>query len=250
MGNQDFDDEIDLLPFFIEFKKHIAAIILAAVIGGVLTGGASFLLIKPQYESTSSIFVLSKETTLTSLADLQIGTTLTKDYTVIINSRPVMVDVVNNLGLNMSYRDLKKKISIVNPKETRIIQITAKDTDPAVAKLIADEVANTASQYIADIMEMIPPKIIETGEISDEKVSPKNGRNALIGALVGVIIVCGVIVINVLQNDSITTSDDVAKYLDMPVLASIPLAEALLGEEEFKKKKKLFGAKKKQEERF
>ena len=44
------------------------------------------------------VYVLSKETTLTSLADLQIGSQLTKDYSVMITSRPVLEQVIKNQG--------------------------------------------------------------------------------------------------------------------------------------------------------
>ena len=54
------------------------------------------------------VYVLSKETTLTSLADLQIGSQLTKDYSVMITSRPVLEQVIENQGLNMTYGQFKK----------------------------------------------------------------------------------------------------------------------------------------------
>ena len=60
------------------------------------------------------VYVLSKETTLTSLADLQIGSQLTKDYSVLVTSRPVLEQVIENQGLNMSVEELKNKISIGN----------------------------------------------------------------------------------------------------------------------------------------
>ena len=98
------------------------------------------------------MYILSQETTLTSLADLQIGSQLTKDYEVIVRSRPILEDVIQNLGLNMSHQDLEKKISINNPTDTRILSISVTDPDPVMAKTIVDEVANASSEYIGDLM--------------------------------------------------------------------------------------------------
>ena len=42
-----------------------------------------------------------------------------------------------------------------------------------------------SSEYIGDIMEMVPPKVIEEGTVSDKKASPSNGKNAMIGAMLG-----------------------------------------------------------------
>ena len=223
--------EIDLLQLFYALKKKIWFILAAMIIGGGLAGAYSIFLITPQYSSTSMMYILSKETTLTSLADLQIGSQLTEDYKVIVNSRPVLGEVIDSLALDMSYEQLLAKVSIGNPTDTRILTVTVTDPDPYRAKAIVDCVAETASDYIGEIMEMIPPKIIENGTVATRKTSPSNGKNAVLGALVGMVLVCGVIVIQVIMNDTVRKEEDVERYLGLTVLASVPLRE---GEERTK----------------
>lgn len=223
--------EIDLLQLFYALKKKIWFILAAMIIGGGLAGAYSKFLITPQYSSTSMMYILSKETTLTSLADLQIGSQLTEDYKVIVNSRPVLGEVIDSLALDMSYEQLLAKISIGNPTDTRILTVTVTDPDPYRAKAIVDCVSETASDYIGEIMEMIPPKIIENGTVATRKTSPSNGKNAVLGALAGMVLVCGVIVIQVIMNDTVRTEEDVERYLGLTVLASVPLRE---GEERTK----------------
>ena len=217
--------EIDLLQLFYALKKKIWFILAAMIIGGGLAGAYSKFLITPQYSSTSMMYILSKETTLTSLADLQIGSQLTEDYKVIVNSRPVLGEVIDSLALDMSYEQLLAKVSIGNPTDTRILTVTVTDPDPYRAKAIVDCVAETASDYIGEIMEMIPPKIIENGTVATRKTSPSNGKNAVLGALAGMVLVCGVIVIQVIMNDTVRTEEDVERYLGLSVLASVPLRE-------------------------
>ena len=223
--------EIDLLQLFYALKKKIWFILAAMIIGGGLAGAYSKFLITPQYSSTSMMYILSKETTLTSLADLQIGSQLTEDYKVIVNSRPVLGEVIDSLALDMSYEQLLAKVSIGNPTDTRILTVTVTDPDPYRAKAIVDCVAETASDYIGEIMEMIPPKIIENGTVATRKTSPSNRKNAVLGALAGMVLVCGVIVIQVIMNDTVRTEEDVERYLGLSVLASVPLRE---GEERTK----------------
>ena len=140
--------EIDLLELLAALRRKLWLILLAAVIGGGIAGAFSKFVLTPQYTSTAMMYILSQETTLTSLADLQIGSQLTKDYEVIVRSRPILEDVIQNLGLNMSHQDLEKKISINNPTDTRILSISVTDPDPVMAKTIVDEVANASSEYI------------------------------------------------------------------------------------------------------
>ena len=221
----DDEVEIDLLQLFRALKKRILWIVGAGVIMGGAFGLISKFAITPQYTSTSMVYILSKETTLTSLADLQIGSQLTQDYKIIVTSRPVISEVIDKLKLDISYENMVSKITINNPNDTRILSITAQDPDPVMAKDIADSVAKTSSEYIGDIMEMVPPKVIEEGTVSDKKASPSNGKNAMIGAMLGIVLVCGLTVVEELLNDTIQTEEDVEKYMGLTVLASVPLRE-------------------------
>lgn len=223
--NEDDEIEIDLLQLLRALKKRLLLIIAAAAVTGGMAGAFSKFVLTPQFTSTAMVYILSKETTLTSLADLQIGSQLTKDYKIIVTSRPVLEDVIETLNLNLTYKELNGKITINNPTDTRILSITAQDPDPRLAKDIADAVAKTSSEYIGDIMEMVPPKIIEEGVVATEKSSPSNSKNALIGALAGAFLVCGLTVLEVILNDTVQTEEDVEKYLGLTVLASVPLRE-------------------------
>lgn len=223
MENQ-YDDEIeiDLRELFFEIKKKLWLILLAAIAGAGIAGAFSKLVLKPVYSSTSMIYVLSKETTLTSLADLQIGSQLTKDYRVLVASRPVLEPVIESLGLEMDYEQLKRKITISNPSDTRLLTLTVEDTDPMMAKTIVDKVTDRASVYIGEIMEMQPPKIIEKGQIPTRPTSPNVKKNTLMGGVLGGFLVCAAVVLVVIMNDTVQTEDDVEKYLGLSTLAVIP----------------------------
>lgn len=220
---RDEEIEIDLWELFLEFRKHILGIILAGLIGGVLGFGISKFAITPTYTSTSMIYVMGSENIISSLADLQIGTQLTQDYKVLVKNRSVMERVIENLGLDMDYKSLRSKISLANPNGTRILQISVTDTDPARAKKITDSVATCASEYIADIMEQDPPKIIEYGEIPTQKTAPSNSRNGMLGALLAILCVLGFLTVNVVMNDTVKTEDDIRRAIGSSVLAVVPM---------------------------
>ncbi len=224
MENRINEGEIQLNIFEILYilKKRILILIFAAIVGFGVFGTYSYFILQPQYTSTAMLYVFSKETTLTSLADLQIGSQLTKDYKIIISSRPVLLKVIATLNLDITYKELKKKLTVENPADTRILLLSIVDGDPEMSKKIVDAVAETASAYIGDLMEMVPPKIIEDGEIPQNKTSPHTKKNAALGAALGIMLVVAVTVIQNILDDSIKTEDDVAKYLDVPVLAVLP----------------------------
>ncbi len=214
--------EIDLLELFREYMKHIIAILLCIIVFGGAAGLFTKFAMTPQYSSTAMVYILSKETTLTSLADLQIGSQLTNDYQIIVKSRPVLQEVIEQLNLDLTYEQFEKRITIGNPTNTRILTITTQDADAKLAKDIVDSVARVSSDYIAETMEMVPPKLLEEGTVAVNKSAPSVSKNAAIGALLGAVLMCGLITVKFILNDTVTSNEDVERYLGISVLASIP----------------------------
>jgi capsular polysaccharide biosynthesis protein len=219
------NDEIDLLELFFEMLNHWKMIVLSAVLVGIIAFVVSKFLITPQYESTSQLYVLSKSTSITSLADIQMGSNLTNDYMVVVNGRPVVDQVIENLGLDMNYEKMTGKITLNNPSDSRILEITVQDSDPELAKQIADEMAEVASAFIAEKMDQDPPSIIQYGYSDGEKVSPSVGRNTILGFLIGAFLAIAIVVVIFLLNDTIMTQEDVEKKLGLNLLSAIPLEE-------------------------
>lgn len=214
--------EIDLREIFFALKKKILLILASGLLTGCLSCFFTQFLMTPVYTSKSSVLVLTKETTLSSLADLQMGSQLTNDYKVLITSRPVLEETIGNLGLDMNYRELKEVISVENPQDTRILDISVEDSDPKMAKKIVNELSGVASRFIGDKMEVVPPKIIEAGEIPTEKTSPSMEKNALLGLLAGLLLSAGIIVAATVLDDTIKSEEDIEKYLGLSTLSSVP----------------------------
>ena len=67
-------------------------------------------------------------------------------------------------------------MTLDNPSNSRVLNITVTDPDPQMAKTIADEIAKVASAYIAEKMKQDPPTIIQSGYDDGGAVSPNIGE--------------------------------------------------------------------------
>lgn len=241
MTNQ-FDNtdeiEIDLKEVFFEVLGSWKVIFLSAILTGIIAFCISKFIMVPQYESTSALYVLTKSTSITSLADLQTGTSLTSDYIVVVKCRPVLEQVIENLDLDMNYRELGKKVSVENPSDSRILYISVRDADPVVAKEIADEMAEVASAYIAEKMAQDPPRTIQNGYADGEPVSPNVIKNTVIAAAAGMFMAIIIVILSYIMNDSIMSPEDLEKKVGLHVLGTLPLEEEEYDGEPGKKKKK------------
>lgn len=227
MENQAWNNdeiEIDLLEVLSNLKRKLWLVLTVTLLCGSIAGVFAGVVMDPVYTSTSKMLVLTKETTLSSLADLQMGSQLAQDYRILIESRPVLEKVLEKCGLDdiMEYEQLREKMTIENLNNSRILSISIKDNDPEQAKLLVNTIANASSDYIAASMEITPPKVIENGEIPTEKSSPSVMKFILVGTLIGLAVMAGAVTVQTILNDTIQSEEDIQKYLDVSALAVVP----------------------------
>lgn len=219
----DDEIEIDLKELIFELINNWAMIGISTVLVALIMLCVSKFILVPQYQSTSELYVLSKSTSITNLADLQMGTNLTNDYIVVVKGRPVLEQVIVNLDLDMTYGELNGNVTINNPSNSRLLDITVTDTDPQRAKMIADEIATVASRFIAEKMVQDPPSVIQYGYVNENPVSPNIAMNTVLGAAIGAFLAMAIVIISYLMNDTIMSGDDIERKLGMNVLGTLPL---------------------------
>lgn len=238
--------EIDLVEVFYLLWGHLWQIIACLIAGAGVAFAVTYFLITPLYQATARIYIVSASNdSVVNLSDLQIGASLTADYQELLLSRPLLQDVIGNLGLEMDYKKLEGMISITNTSDTRILKIVVTAPDPQQAADIANELVTQASIYLPQIMETDPPNLVESAIVPSAKSSPSYSRNTVLGAMLGVILCCSVLLVRYLMNDTFVTPDDIAKYFGIQPLATIP--EGDLGDfnRQGRKKKKSRAKKKK-----
>lgn len=238
--NTNDEIEIDLLEIFHLIRARIWIIILSGILTAACAGLVSSFLITPIYTSTTKLYILNKSTSLSSLAlqDLQLGTQLTQDYMVLVKSRPVVTQVIDNLELNMTYEQMLDVISLNNPTNTRILEITADYPDPYLAKRIVDEFATVSASQIAKIMDTSAPAVVENGYMQTNPSSPNIKKNSIIGGLIGIVLSAGIIIVLYLLDDTIKDSEDVEKYLGLHTLGLIPIESGGQKQMELDKRKR------------
>ena len=219
------ETEIDLVEIFYLLWNNIFKIILCMLLGAVLAFSYSRFLITPLYKATSKMYINTSSKTVVDISDLQISNQLRGDYKALMTSRELMDAVIKDLDLDYTTKQLNQMISIDNPTDTRIITVTVTSPKPVEAADIANDLANRAKDFLPEIMKSEDPIVYESALVPDRKASPSNSRNTIIGALIGAVLSCGLLIVRYLMNDTIVTPDDTLKYLGVQPLAVIPEGE-------------------------
>ena len=228
------DIEIDVLELFHVLLNKFWIILLTGMIAALAFVGGTILFITPQYQSTTKMYVLSKQDNNTiTQQDMQTSLSLTKDYAELIKSRTVTEGVIAQLNLDLTHEQLLGKVSVDSATDTRILSITVTDPDPYEACKIANAIRDVAANHIKNVMDIDAVNVVETANIPDQKSSPSISKNGVIGGLLGVLLSVAIILIAYISNDTIKTQEDVERYLGLSMLGTIPLTAA-----DRKKKKK------------
>lgn len=221
--------EIDLRQVLSVVISKLAIIIIVGVIFGLATFVYTKFFVRPIYVSQASLYVLNKQNTnsTTTYSDLQTSTQLTQDYMVLVKSRTVLEKVISELGINMSYGELYQMITVTNKTNTRILDISVAGHDQYQVKEIAEKVAVVSGDSICSIMQIEKCEVFDHAVVPTAPSAPNVMRNVLIVGMLGVILTIAIVVVRFLLNDTITTSEDVERYLGLSTLALIPFSDEL-----------------------
>lgn len=242
--------EIDLLSLFFYLIQKWKILLLGAIIGGILAEGMT-LLKTPMYQSTSTLYMLSKTTSITSMADLQLGSELSSDFTIIASSKPVVDAAVESLkedkNITLTRGQIQNMLSVANKEDTRMLSITVTSDDPELSYEVADAVTTAAVAQMAAITQTDPTTIVEHPEVASDAMDNGMRKNLAVGILAGLVLVAAIYVILYMMNDRIQTEEDIQTYLDATVLGVIPVDKELAyySKQEEKNEKGRHGRKKK-----
>lgn len=226
MNNQENQAvEIDVFATLKVLWKRKFSIILVALVFAIATFGYSAFLAKKEYQSTSRIYVVSRQNqdnnALTN-SDLQAGAYLVKDYREIILSQNVLSQAIEELKLDMTPAELSKKINVSVPTDTRILSITAKDGDPKEAARIANGLRNVAAEKITSVTKVSDVTTLDEAEVPQSPSSPNIKRNVLLGFVAGAGLMVVLLVVVEVLDDRVKKPEDVEELMGLPLLGVVP----------------------------
>lgn len=222
--NNEENEVIDLVEILYAIRQHLLEVILATVVAAIIGFAASKFLMTPQYSSSAMMIVNTRQDVTSNVTSDQINsaTKLVATYSIIIKSDTVLQQVIENLGLGMTYSELNSRVSVQAVDDTQVMKITVNSTSPEWAQTVCDEILAVSPDIIKEAVEAGSVKVISKASLNPNPISPNIKKNTALGAMVGLVLALGIIVLQVLLDNKINTEEDVTKYLDLTVLGVIP----------------------------
>lgn len=228
MNNQEANMiEIDVLSLLRTIWRKKFLILLTAILTTGLAFAYSAFLATPQYDSTTRLYVVTQSSDngagITN-QDLQAGSFLVKDYKEIILSQDVLKNVTTTLGIT---DDIKEKITVNIPVDTRILSITVRDSDPNQAATIANTLRDEAAKKIIEVTKVSDVTTLEAALPAEKPSTPQTKRNLVLGFILGAFLATALVFVLEVLDDRVKRPQDIEEGLGMTLLGVVPQAEKL-----------------------
>jgi len=222
--------EMDVFHLFKILWKRKILIALVAIVAGALAFAYSAFIVKPEFTSTTRIYVVNRnqgdKPGLTN-QDLQAGSYLVKDYREIILSQDVLEKVTSDLKLDLSPKALASKIKVTVPVDTRIVSISVNDRVPEEASRIANSLREVAAEKIISITRVSDVTTLEEARPAIAPSSPNIRRNTIIGLLGGTVFTVIAVLIVELVDTRVKRPEDIEDVMQIALLGVVPNLDKL-----------------------
>ncbi|MCZ4653826.1 polysaccharide biosynthesis tyrosine autokinase [Gordonia amicalis] len=175
---------------------------VSALLAGCLALGVSLLQV-PVYAASSTLYVTSTFSEDSASAAYQ-GSMASQQrvasYIDLVKSDSVIRDALSSSGLVMTVSEAKSALNATSKPATVLLTITARDTDPEVARRLVDAVSEAMSRRVTDLetpasggVPLAKLTVVAPGTVNTSPVRPATSRNVALGlfggALFGVLFV-------------------------------------------------------------
>lgn len=218
--------EIDLLRLVAAYLRRWWLIVIFGLAGAGIALAITVYAIVPQYQASVTIYVnnytVNNNQEYVSGSDLSTAQKLVKTYTNMLTSDSVLEEVAASTGYGYSAGELRGFISTQQVESTEIFKVYVTHPDPGTAADLANAIARTAPDAIAEFVEGSSTKIIDYAKTPTGRYSPSYTKNTVIGGLIGGVIILLFLTLQYLMDVRIKNEQDLSALCDVPVLGQIP----------------------------
>lgn len=204
------EEEISLKEFYQIVKKHLLTIIIATVLGIIVSVLMMMFFITPKYNSEAQLLVNQQgEVNQTTIQnnEIQANIQLINTYSDIITGHSILSQVNNNLKTDYSIDTLSNAINVGQSSNSQAFNLTVTMETPEDAQKVLNETINVFEATIQEVYDVASILVLSPATFNPKKVSPSLTLFILIGAVIGLAISILIILIIELMDTTVKEDD-------------------------------------------
>jgi capsular exopolysaccharide synthesis family protein len=211
----------DSLPAIVWRRKWTVLITFAAFV--IVTAAISFAL--PKVYSTSSTLLVARTSSAQSYDAVQVSQVVARSYADILDSPNIAGLVAQQVDHGATSSSLQSKVAVETVPDTQLMKITASDSDPRQAQLIANAFAKTFIQYQRTRLAPLTNVSVSLADAAPLPKSPDRPKPLIytaIGAILGLLAGIGLALLRERLDSRLRSPEEIEADFALPVLARIP----------------------------
>lgn len=198
------------------------------IIGVIYT----FVIVEPKYTAETSLMVQVDvtETVSSEAAAISVAQNLMSTYEEFVVSDLVLesiVEDIDTLDADTSLRGLRESITVSSTDRVVIIYIEVENTDPVLARQIADELVENSIEIANDdekgyVLLQDKLKLLDAAKVPQNPSSPNKMLNVAISVILGGMIALGVVFLKEFLNNKFKSRQEMERVLNINVIAAVP----------------------------
>lgn len=219
--------ELSLRDIYLILLSKIWHIILSVLIFTLGAFTISSYFINPVYQSRLSIYVFNKDVKSkeSTSNDLLMAQRLVNSYIALLQSNSFLTDVIEDANLNIKTKELSKNLKMSAVTDTELFEVVVSADSPSLAFKIANSIVKLAPVKLKEMVHTGTTKVIDTPVMAEEPSSPNVLLNTVIGALLGLVGSCMLILLYGMLDIKIKNREEITQRYKVPVIGSVPLLE-------------------------
>ncbi|WP_414042227.1 YveK family protein [Macrococcus sp. EM39E] len=220
------EEVIDLKEIIEILKKNLKLIVSLAVTFALIAGLVSFFLIKPTYQSESQVIVNQKGKkgdVYNNPGEVQTNLQLINTYSQMINSKVIRSQLVKQLNLKETEKQLQPMISVTSEAESQLMKINVTGPDKKKTAKIANALADIAQKEVKRVMGVDNLSVFSKADVNEitSPIKPKPLMNIIVAGLLGLILGTAIAFLRSMLDTRLNTEEKIDKYIGLPTLGKI-----------------------------
>lgn len=217
-------EEFNISEFIKYYFSLIVIVILFIILGAVGSWYYTDYIQVPMYKSQTSLVLTRAGNSTGSITqnDISLNKNLVATYREIIKSRRILSNVISNLNLDITEKELSDKVSVTSSNDTELIVISVVDKDSKLARDIANEIAKVFKEEITTIYNIENISIVDVAVKAKDAYNVNPLKQYVIGVGSGFLIGSLIITVMFYFDDSIKKPEDIEEKVGLSVLSTVP----------------------------
>ena len=217
-------EEFNISEFIKYYFSLIVIVILFIILGAVGSWYYTDYIQVPMYKSQTSLVLTRAGDSTGSITqnDISLNKNLVATYREIIKSRRILSNVISNLNLDITEKELSDKVSVTSSNDTELIIISVVDKDSKLARDITTEITKVFKEEITTIYNIENISIVDVAIKAKDAYNVNPLKQYVIGVGSGFLIGSLIITVMFYFDDSIKKPEDIEEKVGLSVLSTVP----------------------------